>query len=260
MACKACKDGIAPPFDFTMAFHPIVDIENRAIWGYEALVRGVDGEGAGHILSQITDENRYTFDQSCRIKAIELASGLFPAAERPVLSINFMPNAVYEPAACIQASLKAADRFGFPADRLMFEFTENEEIVDIDHLKKIVTEYNKRKLLTAIDDFGAGYAGLGLLAEFQPDVIKLDMKLIRNIDCDTSRKAIVAGTVATARTLGIKIIAEGIETLNEMMTLREMGISLFQGYLFAFPKIEKLPDVNWPVAANNEVPIQSAIA
>jgi EAL domain-containing protein (putative c-di-GMP-specific phosphodiesterase class I) len=247
MACEACKDGIVPPFDFTMAFHPIVDLENRSIWGYEALVRGINGEGAGQILSQVDDTNRYKFDQSCRIKAIELASRLFPKDNPPILSINFLPNAVYEPAACIQASLKAADKHGFPSERLMFEFTEQEQITDIAHLQKIITEYKKRKLITAIDDFGAGYSGLALLTEFKPDLIKLDMRLIRDIDNDDTRKAIVAGTIATARSLGITLLAEGIETLNEMMTLREMGISLFQGYLFAFPKIEQLPKVNWPM-------------
>lgn len=245
MACEACKDGIAPPFDFTMAFHPIVDVDQESVWGYEALVRGVNGEGAGQILSQVDDTNRYTFDQSCRIKAIELTSRLFPKRDTPILSINFLPNAVYEPAACIQASLKAADKYGFPADRLMFEFTEQEQITDIDHVSKIIAEYKKRNLITAIDDFGSGYSGLALLADLKADIIKLDMGLIRDVHRDKARRAIIAGIVSAARNLEITVIAEGIEAYEEMITLHELGVSLFQGYLFAMPEIERLPKVDW---------------
>jgi EAL domain-containing protein (putative c-di-GMP-specific phosphodiesterase class I) len=249
MACSACRDGIKAPFEFTMAFHPIVDVGARRVWAYEALVRGPDGQGAGWVLDQVTEDNRYAFDQSCRVKAIELAAALFDAADRPLLSINFLPNAVYVPAACIRATLAAADRTGFPVDRIMLEFTEGERMEDVDHVKSIVREYQARNLITAIDDFGAGFSGLGLLAEFRPDVIKLDMGLIRNIDADDGRKAIVNGIVATARMLNLKVVAEGIETLGEMRALETLGIRLMQGFLFARPQVEALPAVQWPQAA-----------
>jgi EAL domain-containing protein (putative c-di-GMP-specific phosphodiesterase class I) len=97
---------------FTMAFQPIVHA-NGFVWGYEALVRGPTGEGAATVLSQVTDENRYRFDQDCRVKAISLAAQLFPKGGSERLSINFMPNAVYEPSACIQATLEAACNSGF---------------------------------------------------------------------------------------------------------------------------------------------------
>ncbi len=249
MACSACRDGIKAPFEFTMAFHPIVDIAERRIWAYEALVRGPDGQGAGWVLDQVTEDNRYAFDQSCRVKAIELAARLFDAEDRPLLSINFLPNAVYVPAACIRATLAAADRTGFPVDRIMLEFTEGERMDDVDHVKSIVREYQARNLITAIDDFGAGFSGLGLLAEFRPDVIKLDMGLIRNIDADEGRQAIVQGITATARMLNLTVVAEGIETHAEMRTLEALGIRLMQGFLFARPQVETLPAVEWPEAA-----------
>lgn len=249
MACSACRDGIKAPFEFTMAFHPIVDVGARRVWAYEALVRGPDGQGAGWVLDQVTEDNRYAFDQSCRVKAIELAAALFDAADRPLLSINFLPNAVYVPAACIRATLAAADRTGFPVDRIMLEFTEGERMEDVDHVKSIVREYQARNLITAIDDFGAGFSGLGLLAEFRPDVIKLDMGLIRGIDADAGRQAIVHGITATARMLNLKVVAEGIETLAEMRTLEALGIRLMQGFLFARPEIEALPVIEWPEAA-----------
>ena len=77
-----------------MAFHPIIDLGRNVVWGYEALVRGTEGQGAGQILSMVDETNRYKFDQACRVKAIELAGSLFLDTETR-LSINFMPNAVY---------------------------------------------------------------------------------------------------------------------------------------------------------------------
>ncbi|WP_291000138.1 EAL domain-containing protein [Hoeflea sp.] len=228
-----------------MAFQPIYDSANGRVWGYEALVRGTDGAGAGSVLSRVTPEQKYLFDQACRVKAIELASGLFPRGEELRLSINFMPNAVYEPAACLRATLIAAKRFDFPRSAIMFEFTEDEEISDTAHLSNIIAEYRKQGFLTAIDDFGAGYAGLGLLVEFQPDLIKIDMKLIRGIDTSRARQAVVAGIVGIARALDIIVLAEGIETEEEFMVLKAAGITLFQGYWFARPSFEMLPRINF---------------
>ncbi len=240
--CQGCRDGEPLGLDFTMAFHPIVDITAGRVWGYEALVRGAHGEGAGHILGQVTDTNRYKFDQACRVKAIELAGRLFPD-DGTRLSINFMPNAVYEPRACIRASLEAAERAGFERTRIMFEFTENERMSDVDHVKNIIAAYRKIGFTTALDDFGAGYAGLQLLAAFQPDLIKIDMDLVRNITTTPAKQAIVAGIVHIARALDITVLAEGVETEAELVMLKAAGISLLQGFYFAKPMVERLPPI-----------------
>ncbi|WP_258069765.1 EAL domain-containing protein [Arthrobacter sp. SX1312] len=226
-----------------MAFQPIYDAVDDRVWGYEALVRGLAGEGAFEVLSRVSPEQKYRFDQDCRIKAIELASRLFPADEEVKLSINFMPNAVYEPAACLRATLLAAARCSFPTSSIMFEFTENEEVADTAHLTNIITEYRKHGFTTAIDDFGAGHAGLGLLVEFQPDLIKIDMKLVRGADSSPARQAVVAGIVGIAEDLGITVLAEGVETEAEFAFLKRSGIRLFQGYWFAKPAFEELPQV-----------------
>lgn len=156
--CKACADGRGSglDFSFTMAFQPIVDVCTETIFAHDALVRGPHREGAGSVLAKVNDDNRYAFDQACRAHAIELASRL-GLAER--LSINFLPNAVYQPANCIRATLAAAKRHRFPLDRLVFEITEGEDVVDKRHLDAIIREYKNQGFLTAIDDFGAGYSG-----------------------------------------------------------------------------------------------------
>ncbi|WP_290842930.1 EAL domain-containing protein, partial [Henriciella sp.] len=161
------------------------------------------------------------------------------AEAAPRLSINFLPNAVYEPRACIRQTLGVAMETGFPLERIMFEFTENERL-DTDHLLHILRSYRSMGFVTAIDDFGAGYAGMNLLAAFQPDYIKLDMDLIRGIDSSDPKKIIVDGILNIARKLDVTPICEGIETKGEFETLRDMGVGLMQGYYFARPKIGAL--------------------
>lgn len=226
IGCRACRAGTTLDFEFTMAFQPILDVGTGSVWAYEALVRGPNGEPAPTVLKQVTDENRYQFDQAARVRAIELAGLLFPRDSATRLSINFMPNAVYEPVACIRASLEAARRVDFAHRRLMFEFTEQERFRDIAHVQRIVAAYRKQGFLTALDDFGAGFAGLSLLANFRPDLIKIDMDLVRGLDTDSGRHAIVSGVVAIARALGVTVLAEGIETAAEREALRALGIDL----------------------------------
>ncbi len=239
IVCRACRTDVAVP-EFTMAFQPIVDIESRAIYAYEALVRPLGGGSAYDILSQITDENRYAFDQACRVKAITLAAQL---GMETLLSINFLPNAVYQPAACLQKTFEAAERVNFPLHHLMFEVTENEPSRDVGHLQEIFYEYKRHGMITAIDDFGAGHSGLNMLADFQPDVIKIDMALTRAINTDPVRHEIANAIVGLCQRLTISVVAEGVETIEEAATLRDIGVRQFQGYLFAKPAIESLPDV-----------------
>ncbi|VXB87630.1 EAL domain-containing protein [Pseudomonas sp. 8O] len=241
VGCAECRNAEALGFDFKMAFQLIVDIEEQRPFAYEALVRGCNGESAGEVLGWVNDGNRYRFDQACRVKAIEQAArlGLLDIPDC-LLSINFLPNAVYRAETCIRATLEAAQRFDFPRERLMFEVTEGEQIHDAEHLKRIFAEYGKQGFTTAIDDFGAGYSGLNLLAEFQPHVLKLDMALTRGIDQDPVRQAIVAGIVLVAQRLGIRIIAEGIESVGERDALIELGIRYMQGFFFARPEADRL--------------------
>lgn len=240
--CVGCHDNIELPFEFRMAFQPIVDLGVQRVWGYEALVRGANGESAYSILNQVNEDFRYRFDQASRVMAIETAGALFAGRDLR-LSINFMPNAVYEPAACIRKSLAAAKRAQFSHNNLMFEFTENEKMTDPAHVQRIVDVYRKFGFWTALDDFGAGYAGLGLLARWQPDLIKIDMELLRDIHLSRAKQAIIAGVVGIARTLDIKVLAEGVENEQELTVLRAAGISLFQGYYFAKPALMSLPHV-----------------
>lgn len=248
VVCTGCRDGSSLDFDFSMAFQPIVDLHSMQPYAYEALIRGPNGEPAPDILAKVTDANRYAFDQQCRVRAIETAAraGILDSGAR--LSINFLPNAVYSPLACIQLTLKTARALDFPTDRLVFEFTENEQMMDPGHVSGIIAAYKKMGFGTALDDFGAGHAGLALLARFQPDTVKLDMELIRGIDASLSRRIIVEGIISMCAKLGVGLVAEGVETQAELDALTSLGIRYVQGFLFARPGFEHLP-VLAPVAS-----------
>tara|TARA_B100000929_G_scaffold85864_1_gene67127 strand:+ start:1058 stop:1747 length:690 start_codon:yes stop_codon:yes gene_type:complete len=223
-----------------MAFQPIVDVFQRRVVYYEALVRGVNGESAFSILNQVTDELMYRFDQACRVKAIELASEL-GMTER--LSINFLPNAVYEPEACIQSTLDTSRRVGWPTERLNFEITETERVVDRAHMRNIIDSYRRMGFTTSLDDFGNGYANLDLLTDLRPDTLKIDRELVMGCDSNVRRQAILKSMVSLARTLGTQLVAEGVETREESRCLLALGISVQQGYYFARPQIGELPTV-----------------
>jgi EAL domain-containing protein (putative c-di-GMP-specific phosphodiesterase class I) len=230
--CLGCGSTERLGFQFEYAYQPIFDLATCSTFAHEALVRGPAGEGAITVLSQVTEHNRYRFDQACRVKAIKTAAQL-GMQER--LSINFLPNAVYKPEVCIRTTLEAARAHSFPIDRIIFEVTEGERVEDGPWLAKILREYKRFGFLTAIDDFGAGYAGLTLLADFTPDIIKLDMALVRGVEASKSRQAIARGIVRICQEMGIQVIAEGVETADERDFFLSEGVTLMQGYLFARP-------------------------
>ncbi|MDQ3204831.1 MAG: EAL domain-containing protein, partial [Pseudomonadota bacterium] len=151
--CQGCQQSEPLGFDFAFAYQPIVDLRDRSIFANEALVRGLAGEGAFTVLDQVTEDNRYRFDQLCRIRAIEGAAKLNMQTH---LSINFMPNAVYRPELCIRSTLEAAEKYNFPIERLVFETLESQHVDNYRHLTNILREYRDFGFKTAIDDFGAG--------------------------------------------------------------------------------------------------------
>jgi len=242
--CGQCECGEGLDFSFSFAFQPIVDVANQTVYAYEALVRGTEGQGAQSVLEQVNEKNRYTFDQVCRVKAVKLAARL---KMEPRLSINFMPNAVYKAEHCIRTTLAAAKTYNFDTKKLIFELTENEQLNSLDHLVSIIDAYQEMGFATAIDDFGAGYSRYNLMIASPPDILKLDMGLVRGVHDNVNQQAVISGIIAMMKQLGGQIVAEGVETKKEYFFLRSQGITLFQGYLFARPGFEYLPEPVFPV-------------
>lgn len=233
----SCACAQAVPIDLKFAFQPIVDVRDRSVFAQEALVRGADGQSAGEVLSAVDKTNIHAFDRKCRIGAVKAAARLL-ADRGEMLSLNTMPNSVYDPETCLRTTIAAANATGFPITRIMFEMTEHEAIEDIDHFTKIVESYKDMGFITAIDDFGAGSSGLNLFASVVPDIVKLDIKLVAGLHKSRVQKMIVGNMLDLCTKLGIGIIAEGVEEAAEVEALKEMGVYLFQGYFFARPAFD----------------------
>jgi EAL domain-containing protein (putative c-di-GMP-specific phosphodiesterase class I) len=157
-----------------------------------------------------------------------------------------MPNAVYKAEYCIRTTLAAAKTYGFDTRKIIFELIESEKLTSLDHLVEIIQAYQKMGFQTALDDFGAGFSRYNLLIASPPDLLKLDMGLISNIDQEPNKQAVVSGILTMMSQLGGRVLAEGVETKEEYFWLRSQGISLYQGYLFAKPGFECLPEPIFP--------------
>jgi blue light- and temperature-responsive anti-repressor len=228
---------------FSFAFQPIVDTNTREVLSYEALIRGPADEPAYQILRQISAGRLFAFDQRVRVEAIDLAMRLQLNRH---LNLNFLPGSVDSSAQSILTTLEAAGRANLPIDRLVLEVVEGEIIHDHTRFTGLINKYRALGMRVAIDDFGAGYSGLNLLADFQPDEVKLDMQLICGIERHGPRQSIVRAVAGICCELGIDVIAEGVETEGEYAWLTSQGIHLFQGYLFAKPAFECFPPVHYP--------------
>jgi EAL domain-containing protein (putative c-di-GMP-specific phosphodiesterase class I) len=227
-------------FEFSFAFQPIVDARNHEIISFEALVRGPKGESSASVLSQVSDENLSRFDEACRYKAIDMASRLNIPTR---LNINMSARGLHEVDLSITSTFKASLSYGFPVRNIVFEIIESENLMDRENLLQYLRLYQEFGFMTAFDDFGTGYSGLKLLADFQPDFIKLDRHLIANIDQDRVKQSVFAGIRDICRRLSIEMIAEGVERAREYRWLRHAGANYFQGFYFARPAFEALPDV-----------------
>lgn len=133
-----------------------------------------------------------------------------------------------------------------PAEQIIIELTETAIIENKNILKNSLHSFKSAGIQIAIDDFGAGYSGLNLLVDYQPEIIKLDRHLVLGIQSSGPRQVVVRSVVTACNSLGIDIVAEGVETFAEYQWLHQTGIELYQGFLFAKPQFETFPRVFFP--------------
>ena len=171
-------------------------------------------------MQQVSADKLLAFDQRVRVEAIDLAMRLQLNRH---LNLNFLPRCVESSPQSILTTLEAAGRVNLPIERLVLEVVEGEIIYDHSRFTSLINKYRAMGLMVAIDDFGAGYSGLNLLADFQPDQVKLDMKLIRGIERNGPRQSIVRAIDGICFDLGIDVIAEGVETERGVCLADEPG-------------------------------------
>ncbi|MBK1709612.1 MULTISPECIES: EAL domain-containing protein [Marichromatium] len=222
---------------FVSWFQPIVSIADGAVVGHEALLRGRLPEGGlmfpGEIFSlAAANDLLFQVDRQARAAALHCAAA---QGLDGLLFINFLPTAIYDPVHCLRSTVGWARKLGIDPGRIVFEVVETERVGDIEHLKRILDYYRDAGYRVALDDVGSGYASLNLLAQLRPDIIKVDMEIIRDIDRDPARQSIYRALAGIAAELDIELLAEGIETEAELDYVRRHGADLVQGYLFGRP-------------------------
>ena len=228
-------------FEFSFAFQPIVDAHHRKIISFEALVRGPHGEPSNSVFAQVTNQDFGRFDEACRQKAIHLASRLrIPNS----LCLNLSAQGLYEIDSSIITTFHASKESGIPTENIVFEVLETDNLTDHHVLLQYLKLINNFGFKTSIDDFGAGYSGLKLLVKYQPTYIKLDRHLIGDIQDDLIKQSVFMGIQQICTKLEIEIVAEGVEQAEEYRWLSHAGVKIFQGYYFARPEFEALPDVS----------------
>jgi EAL domain-containing protein (putative c-di-GMP-specific phosphodiesterase class I) len=230
-----------PGAPFSHAFQPIIDVRSRRIYAYEALIRGVHNEPAFQIFARVQPGELHALDRASRTSARQLAARLGLDCR---LALNVLPRGLDQ--AELSTHWTNPTPSDVPLDRIILEVTEGEVIDDHASFARLVNQYRILGAQVAIDDFGAGYSGLNLLAEFQPELIKLDMNLLRGVESSGPRQSIIRAIVNVCLDLGIDVIAEGVETKDEYLWFCDEGVHLFQGYLFARPGFESLPQVMYP--------------
>jgi len=224
----------------TTHFQPIVEAgDPTRVFAYEGLLRGIhrDGSlvGGGPLFGWGADAGvLFQLDQQARRSAV-MAFGPRGAGGSSKLFVNFAPTSIYDPQYCLRTTLRAVEEVGLPPERVVFEVTESENAGSVDNLTDILDFYRDSGFGVALDDLGAGYASLNLLHALQPDYVKLDMDLIRGVDSDPRKAALAGKLLEAAATLGIRSVAEGVETRSEWDWVRSSGADLVQGFLIAHP-------------------------
>lgn len=226
-------------------YQPIVALESGAIIGYEALSRGPEGSAFEQPLALIEAADScgmsWELDWAFRSLAIERAEGLL---EDQYLFINVDPKIIYDETHEVGMTREALSRFNISPGCVIFEITERTAIEDYDGFNQILQNYVDQGYKIAIDDVGAGYSGMNRILETRPQFLKMDMNLIRHIHRDSFKQAIVKSFVQLGQNTNIRLIAEGIETKEELKMLIRLGVYAGQGYYLAkpSPKLLSIPN------------------
>ncbi len=237
---SATRDEQSP---YQFAFQPIIDTHLGTISSIEALLRDNTGRYPEQILTDLSRSKRYEFDLTSKQYAIAMASELLSSNQS--LSINLLPGALTQFSDASDYLLSYLEQFSMKPQQLIVEVTENEIINEGDAFMRAVETLRSKGIRVAMDDFGSGYAGLSVLADFLPDKIKLDRAIACNIHEHGPRQAIVHAVMEFATTLGIPLIVEGIEKMDEWYWLQHIGIQKFQGFLFARPELCGVSAINF---------------
>jgi EAL domain-containing protein (putative c-di-GMP-specific phosphodiesterase class I) len=221
-------DAVIENRDLAMVYQPIYRLADNRLMTFEALARfpGEPVRPPDVWFNEAAEVGRGTALEL--IAAEEAMKALLSLPQQTSLSLNLSPDAIF--------SDGFEQLFGdFPCERLIVELTEHAPVTDYDALCNRLARYRSAGLRLAIDDVGAGYGSFRHILDLSPDIIKLDTVLTRNIDSDLARQTLAKAITMFGRKMGCEVVAEGVETLQELDTLRAIGATKVQGYLIGRP-------------------------
>jgi EAL domain-containing protein (putative c-di-GMP-specific phosphodiesterase class I) len=219
-------------------YQPIVSLSERRVVAFEALVRSAE---------PTLPHPGALFDAAERLGRVpQLGARIRDLAPLPMIDRREQLFVNLHPTELTDELLYDADgALARIADRVVLEITERASLATVEGLRGRIERLRALGFRLAVDDLGAGYAGLAAFCTLEPDVAKLDMSLVRDIHRIPTKQRVVRSMIDTCRDLGIALVAEGVETAEELAALEELGCDLVQGFLFARPG-SPLPEPQWP--------------
>ena len=224
-------------------FQPIVSLKTGTIYGYEALSRITLKKcsfNIGEAFEIAEDLNcLWAFEKLCRVNSIKMSSNKPKTAK---LFLNADPNIIRDPEFKSGVTHEKLAKYNLDCSDIVFEATERSAIKDIDTFKALLRHYKEQGFCIAVDDVGSGYSGINRIFDLNPQFIKIDMEMIRDIDKDEMKRSFVSALSQFAKDSGISLIAEGIETSAQLETVISLKIDYAQGFYLAKPceKFQKL--------------------
>jgi EAL domain-containing protein (putative c-di-GMP-specific phosphodiesterase class I) len=217
-------------------YEPIVDVHTRTVFGYEALARGPEGTELHSPVALFSEAEQhdlvYELDCLCRSSGLKGAID-FPAGTK--LFLNVLPTSIHDPNFAADRLIQTLEECRLSPKDVVFEISEQESIENFVHFREMSDRYRNLGFQFALDDTGSGYAGFEELIELQPEFIKMDRSMVSGVDQDPARQEVLAALLTVANKLGARVIGEGLDTLEELEMLGELGIHFGQGWLFGHP-------------------------
>jgi EAL domain-containing protein (putative c-di-GMP-specific phosphodiesterase class I) len=221
----------------TPHFQPIIDLADGRAFGREALMRGKLGatevRGAELMAAAEAHDALFSFDSRARAAALEIGLPLLPEGE--LLFVNLDPRAVLDIESSLRTTWPVVLRMGADPSRICLELIRPERTADREMLKNLVNAHRERGALVALDDLSGGTDSLACLELLRPDIGKIDRAMTAGIQHSPARRRLVAALVECAHEQGCRVVAEGIETVDEFEAMLELGVDLGQGYYFGHP-------------------------
>lgn len=239
---KEALDYIINNKQIKTVFQPIISLRDGSVLGHEALSRITcesEIKNPDMLFTVAGEYNRlWDLELLCRTTALEAAFKFMVPPYSKKLFINVNPNTMHDESFKKGFTKSFLEQYDITPNNVIFEITERNVIIDMSGFRATIDHYKSQDYKIAIDDAGAGYSGLNLISDVNPNYIKLDMKLIRGVDSDSLKFALVKGMVEFSKVSNIFLIAEGIETYEELDTLVNLGVQYGQGYLIQKPDAE----------------------